>query len=328
MQPWGALGLSQQRLIFVGGKGGVGKTTTAATLGLMAADQGDNCLVVSTDPAHSLGDMFGQALGDRERPLQPHLWGLEIDPQGEADRYIGTVKQNLRNLVKPHLYGEVDRQMDLTRLAPGTLEAALLERLSQLMDQGLDRYDRIIFDTAPTGHTLRLLALPQLMAAWTDGLLSRRQRSAELGQMFRQLGDQRELISQPSPPDWRTEQIRQILSERQRRFYQARRLLLDPTMTAFLLVLIPEKLPILESKKALETLEQGKVPVAAAVVNRVLPATATGEFLATRRLQEAEYLAEIQREFRQLPQFQVPFFPRDVQGVTALRQIIPHFRPT
>ncbi|NMF84074.1 ArsA family ATPase [Nodosilinea sp. P-1105] len=320
-QPWAALGLGRQQLIFVGGKGGVGKTTTAATLGLMAADQGCNCLVVSTDPAHSLGDIFGQSLGDRDRQLLPHLWGLEIDPEAEADRYIGTVKQNLRNWVKPHLYSEVDRQMDLTRLAPGTLEAALLERLSQLMDDGLQRYDRIIFDTAPTGHTLRLLSLPQLMAAWTDGLLSRRQRSADLGRMFRQVGDSQALLPEPPPQDWRTEQIRQILTERQRRFYRARRLLLDPTMTAFLLVLIPEKLPILESQKALAALRQGQIPVAALVINRVLPETASGDFFETRRHQEAAYLRQIQRDFRQLPHFQVPFFAKDVQGVEALRQI-------
>ncbi|TVP67075.1 MAG: ArsA family ATPase [Leptolyngbya sp. LCM1.Bin17] len=320
-QPWAALGLGRQRLIFVGGKGGVGKTTTAATLGLMAADQGCHCLIVSTDPAHSLGDIFGQSLGDREQQLLPHLWGVEIDPEAEADRYIGTVKQNLRNWVKPHLYSEVNRQMDLTRLAPGTLEAALLERLSHLMDDGLERYDRIIFDTAPTGHTLRLLSLPQLMAAWTDGLLRRRQQSADLSQRFRQLGDNQDLLPKSPSQDWRTEQIHQILSDRQRRFYRARRLLLDPAMTAFLLVLIPEKLPILESKKAWEALRQGQVPVAALVINRVLPKTALGDFFETRRAQEAEYLRQIQQDFRQLPQFQVPFFAKDVQGIEALRQI-------
>jgi len=92
-------------------------------------------------------------------------------------------------------------------------------------------------------------------------------------------------------------------------------------MTAFLLVLIPEKLPILESQKALAALRQGQIPVAALVINRVLPETASGDFFETRRHQEAAYLRQIQRDFRQLPHFQVPFFAKDVQGVEALRQI-------
>ncbi len=319
------LGLSNQRLIFVGGKGGVGKTTAAAALALRSAEQGKQCLVVSTDPAHSLADIFGQRISDRATFLRANLWGMEIDAEVEADHYIATVKDNLRSLVKPSLYREIDRQMNLTRQAPGTIEAALLERMTGLMGEGLKDYDTIIFDTAPTGHTLRLLSLPQLMSSWVNGLLQHREHSAQLGQRIRQLGDGKSLLAEEQEPDERTEKIRQILTQRQHRFHRARRLLLEPQTTAFILVLIPERLPILESKKTLKSLQENEIPVTGVVINRVLPNADLGDWLEKRRLQEATYLEEIKRDFRHLSQCWLPLFPKDIYGWDALRQVINYF---
>jgi arsenite-transporting ATPase len=145
--------LLDRRVLFVGGKGGVGKTTCASALALAAADSDKRCLLVSTDPAHSLGDIFGRAIGEKETALTPNLTGIEIDPDIEANRHIETVKTNMRGLVRPELYGEVGRQMDLARFAPGAVEAALLERVADLIADGLERFDLVIFDTAPTGLT-------------------------------------------------------------------------------------------------------------------------------------------------------------------------------
>ena len=173
--------LFEHHLIFVGGKGGVGKTTTAAAIGLAAAEEGQTCLLVSTDPAHSLGDIFETAIGDRRTQLVDRVWGLEIDPDAEATRHIETVKSQMKQLVHPRLYDEIDRQLDLTSYAPGASEAALLERVAELMGDGGIGFDLVIFDTAPSGHTVRLLSLPEVMGAWTDGLLRHRERSSRLG---------------------------------------------------------------------------------------------------------------------------------------------------
>ncbi len=107
--------LFDRRIIFVGGKGGVGKTTTAGALALMAADRGRSTLIVSTDPAHSLGDVFDIRIGNRETPLGPNLSGLEIDPEAEAESHIATVKMSMKSLVAPRLYGEIDRQLEFAR---------------------------------------------------------------------------------------------------------------------------------------------------------------------------------------------------------------------
>jgi len=205
-----------------------------------------------------------------------------------------------------------------------------MDRVTALMDDGPQRHDRIIFDTAPTGHTLRLLALPEIMAAWTEGLLRSRDRSDSLGKAVDRL--QRRKGSASHDMSWfddvkeargdeRTQKIREVLLERRRRFSRARRLLLDPEVTAFVLVLIPEKLPILESEKTLEVLRNHKVPVAGVVVNRVLPDVPLGDFLESRRAQEAEYLERVDRSFAELPRVRVPLLSRDVVGIEAIREV-------
>ena len=326
-----SLPLEGRSILFVGGKGGVGKSTTAASLAVHLADSGEQILLVSTDPAHSLGDLFGAAVGDQKREIIPGLHALEIDPGQEVERYLARVKSTMRHYVQPTMYSEIERQIELTRHSPGSEEAALMDRVTTLMQEGATSHDRIIFDTAPTGHTLRLLALPEIMAAWTTGLLKSRERSDSLGKAVDRLrgreqasGDELAWFDdvKEEVTDERTQKIQEVLLERQRRFSKARRLLLDPKTTAFILVLIPEKLPVLESVKTLAVLKEHKVPVAGMVVNRTLPNNQVlGEFLESRRSQEAEYLQQIEKAFSKLPRVQIPLLSRDVQGIDALREI-------
>ena len=321
--------LLERRLAFVGGKGGVGKTTIAAAFGVAAAERGRRCLLVSTDPAHSLADVFGKAIGSDETLLAERLWGLEIDPQGEVDQHIASVKRQMKTLVHPKMYDAVEQQIELARLAPGTLEAALLERMADLMAEAGHRFDLIIFDTAPTGHTLRLLSLPEIMTAWAEGLLKHQEKSSKLSSMLRRFGggrtrgDELSLVDAPADyaEDSRAAKLNAILVARQRKLRIARDLLLDPAATAFFLVLNPDKLSILESEKALASLSHVHVPVAGLIVNRVLPDESGGAFLDARRRQEAPYLQEIERKFKDLPRTMLPLWPDDVHGLTAIGRI-------
>jgi arsenite-transporting ATPase len=321
--------LFERRIIFVGGKGGVGKTTTAGALGLMAAKAGRTTLLVSTDPAHSLGDVFDMPIGNEETPLGPNLTGLEIDPEAEAESHVATVKMSMKSLVAPKMYAEIDRQLELARHSPGTMEAALLERMADLMADAKSRFDLLIFDTAPSGHTIRLLALPELMAAWTDGMLGYQDRSRKLGELLDMFGKQHSkedefgMIggSKDEPDTSRDGRIKDILLTRRRKFHRARELLTDKTITAFLLVLNAERLPILESKKTLDLLSKFDVPVAGMIVNRLLPRDADGDFLKERRRQEDEYRAEIDQTFAKLQRVYLHLLPHDVHGVDTLRKL-------
>ena len=314
-------GLLARRIVFVGGKGGVGKTTTAAALALAA----------STDPAHSLGDIFGRSIGDSETLLAPNLTGLEIDPDRAAAAHIATVKERMKTLVHPRLYDEIDRQLDLAAHAPGATEAALIERVAELMAEAGARFDLVVFDTAPSGHTVRLLSLPEVMAAWMDGLLRHRARSSRLGAMLghlggeRRQGDELSLIDQHEdhPRDSPEARINDVLAARRRKFLVARERLLDTAGTAFLLVVNPDRLSILESRRVVETLARFDLPVSSLIVNRVLPDTAdaSGAFIDARRAQERTYLREIESVFPGLPRTVIPLRPDDVHGLDALRAV-------
>ena len=321
--------LFDRRIIFVGGKGGVGKTTIAGALALMAGEAGRSTLLVSTDPAHSLGDVFDIRIGNKETPLAPNLSGLEIDPEAEADRHIATVKMSMKSLVAPKMYAEIDRQLDLARHSPGTMEAALLERMADLMADANRRFDLLIFDTAPSGHTIRLLSLPEVLSAWSDGMLGQQDRSRKLGDLLKifQRDQSREdefgMIGgfKQEPDDSRDGRIQEILLTRRRKFHRARALLTDPSVTAFLLVLTAERLPILESRKTLDLLGKFSVPVAGMIVNRLLPPDADGDFLNERRVQEQEYRKEIDLSFSNLRRIHLDLLPHDVHGVETLREV-------
>ncbi|MGE0160593.1 MAG: ArsA family ATPase [Gemmatimonadales bacterium] len=331
------LPLAGRRIVYVGGKGGVGKTTVAASVALRFADEGQRVLVVSTDPAHSLGDVFQQAIGSQPRALAPNLRGLELDPDARLDEYLADVKKSMKQLVHPDMYGEVDRQVELARSSPGAEEAAMLERMSELMVADEADYDVLVFDTAPTGQTLRLLSLPEIMAAWTDGLLRHRERSDHMAGVIGRMTPQRsggddlshfQEHSEAEAGDDRFGQIRTTLLRRRRLFHRARRLLLEPETTAFVLVLIPERLPVLETAKAVEALNHFQVPIAGLVVNRILPSGPLGPFLEERRVQERQYLDQIRDRFSALPRVEVPLFAKDVGGLEALRAVAAHVFPS
>ncbi|MBE0592725.1 MAG: ArsA family ATPase [Gemmatimonadales bacterium] len=308
--------LLRRPILFFGGKGGVGKTTLAATVALRSAASDRRTLLVSTDPAHSIGDALGVRLGNAAREVAPNLWAVEIDPAEEADRYIAGVKGRIAAVTPPRLVAEVDRQIDIARVTPGAEEAALFDRFTRLMDEAGEAYDRVVFDTAPLGHTLRLLALPEQMQRWIRGLIGRRRKVNVLQRMWRNVagaaagdeGDDRDPILA-------------ALEERQTRFARARATVVDPARAAFVFVVVPERLPILETERAVRTLGQYGIPVGAVLVNRVLPLEADGAFAERRRTEEADRLSDLERRFRAYPLLPVPQLPRDVQGVDDLQEL-------
>ena len=321
-------------VLFSGGKGGVGKTTTAAALALRLAEGepgegagGERVLLVSTDPAHSLSDLFGTEIGGEETRLLDGLWGLELDPGAETDRYLRDVKRTMREFVRPEMYDEIDRQMEMTRLAPGAVEAATLDRMSEILVEGREEYDRLVFDTAPTGHTLRLLSLPEVMTAWMDGLLESRDRSESFGEILKgtdwEGGDELAYIDRPEKEgrDDRASRIREVLTRRRRKFARARRLLTDPERCGFLVVVNPDELSLREAEEVRETLDRLEMPLLAVVVNRVLPEEADGDFLGRRRREEARHLERIDRAFSDVDRVRVPLLSTDVRGVRELREI-------
>lgn len=309
-----------RRVLFFGGKGGVGKTTSATAFSLLSASLGRKTLLVSTDPAHSSSDILERYIGSGIQRVRANLWVLELDSEKEADAYIQGVSHTIRSQVKPNLRAEIDRQIRMARVSPGAQEAALFDRIAELIESSEARYDRIVFDTAPTGHTIHLLALPEMMEAWIDGLISRRKQVNEMSALWKNmtLGSGAEQSDDP---------VEKVLQERKRKFAKMRRVLLDEEQTAFIFVLNPERLPIIETEKAIHMLREHDVPVGGIVVNRVLPEEIPDHaFFRSRKQQEQEYLKDIDKRFSRLPSLQLPLLDRDVVGEEPLEQIVSHLR--
>ena len=305
-------------VLFFGGKGGVGKTTMAAVAALDMAARGHRTLLVSTDPAHSTGDVLQAELGDRPRQVAAGCWAMEVDPEREADRYIEAVKSRVESAAPPRLLGEVYRQIDIARVSPGAAESALFDRFTRILEEEGEGYDRIVFDTAPTGQTLRLLSLPELMTTWIGGLIKRRKKVGALSQMWKN-------VAGSEATDLEHDPLLRALEERRDRFQEARRILTDSRRTAFVFVLIPERLPIWETEKAVAALSKHGVPVGAIVVNLALPERDGGvgedPLFAARRERQAAYLARISQSFGDWPVLRVDLQDADPVGVDALRRV-------
>ncbi len=294
------MSIKNKKIVFVGGKGGVGKSTSSAALALTLARNGEKTLIISTDPAHNLGDIFHQKLKNDKKKLADNLWGIEIDPVEESKKYIDTVKDNLKGLVQPHMVHEVHRQIDLASASPGADEAALFDRICSIILEEKENFDKIIFDTAPTGHTVRLLSLPELMSVWIDGLIDRRKK---INENYSQLLNDGEPVEDP---------IYQVLQARREKFVAVRDVILNGSITGFVFVLIPERLPILETEKAIKQLDEFHLHTRTLIVNKVLPDDADGEFLSKRRTQEKDYLQLIEKTFKKQTLLKVPLFEEDI----------------
>ncbi|SFM88196.1 arsenite efflux ATP-binding protein ArsA [Pseudonocardia ammonioxydans] len=312
----------RRRVLFFGGKGGVGKTSVAAAVGLAQARAGRKVLLVSTDPAHNLGHLWQRTIGPEVVGLADQLDGVEIDPEATTDEHLSAVRETLYSVMPQHLRGEVDRYLNLSRQSPGTHEAAVLERIAGVLQTGLPSYDLIVFDTAPSGHTSRLMALPEIMASWTEGLLRNRRRSEKLGAAVRGLtrDTNRSGLVEDTPHDPLVERdlrIRRILLARRERFEALRDTLRDEALTSFVVVLTAERLPVLESVELHGHLRAAGVHVGQLVVNRRSPADA-GEFLMQRRELEEQFMEMLSGKLPGIPVTELPLLPGELVGADAV----------
>ena len=327
--------LSTQPIIFIGGKGGVGKTTTAAALASYYAYQQKKTLIVSTDPAHSLGDVLKVRLNNEKTAITPYLDAIELNPDVIVDAHFAQVESTIKSYANPDMMPKIREHLRLSKSAPGAQEAAMLESMCQHLITAADaNYEHIIFDTAPTGHTLRLLVLPEMMGAWTDGLLAQQRRQAKLRSVANHLDNHNQKSSQkninkkdvPNPfaqkKSDRWEQAVAVLEKRKQLFRQAGILLHDRSQTAIVLVMTADVLPLAETKRAIEQLEESKLTPAAIVINQLIAPMQSDEFWRLRAERQQQLLQDIENSFSNYPLYPIYLQQTDVRGTEALSMLL------
>jgi len=294
------------KIIFFGGKGGVGKTTCSSAYAIRCASKGMKTLLVSTDPAHSISDVFEKKIGMNIIEIRKNLDGIEIDAEYESQQYINGIRGNLGKILSPIVIDEINKQLDAASVSPGSHESAMFDKMIEIINEESNRYDQIIFDTAPTGHTIRLLSLPELLGGWIETLIMKRRKAIAISQMAkRKIKDEEAIMQDP---------IIKILNRRKNNMEKARHIMIDEKQLNFIFVLNAEKLPIEETKKAVNALEKYDIPVNELIVNRILPIDVEGDFMKEKKEQEKHYLKEIDEIFKNKKIYKLPWCVKDVRA--------------
>jgi len=305
--------ISERKLVFFAGKGGTGKTTCSASFALNLAKKGNKVLLVSTDMAHSLSQIFETRIGPRETKIAENLWAIEVDPQKEAKKYMKRIKDTISKTVSSVIVEEIKKQINTAYLSPGAEETAVFDKFIDLMEKLDNPYSRIIFDTAPTGHTLRLLTLPELLEAWIDRLIKKRVQVMKMMKMASTLDDSLRAKVERDP-------VIEVLNRRKERFILARNYLLDRKKSCFIFVLDAERLSILETVEAVSLLKKHGMNVDGIIVNRILPSS-KDEFYSKRKEVQEKRLKEIESKFKGLMIGYLPLLESDIQGKKVLEKM-------
>lgn len=245
--------------VFVGGKGGVGKTTTSCCLGVQLAKSRKKVLIVSTDPAHNLSDAFCQKIGREPTPIEgfDNLSAMEIDANNDMEE----MQRNVNEQGGADDDGGLTAMMsELTNSIPGIDEAMSFSELMKQV-QGMD-FDVVVFDTAPTGHTLRLLSFPTILEKALGKVMELKDRFGGLiGQATAMMGDN---------PGATQDAILGRLEETRTVINKVNDMFQDPSMTTFVCVCIPEFLSIYETERLVQELSKFGIDSHNIVVNQVI----------------------------------------------------------
>ena len=208
--------------------------------------------------------------------------------------------------------GMMEDQMEMATMSPGIDEAAAFDKFLQYMTT--DEYDVVVFDTAPTGHTLRLLSFPEMMDSWVGKMIKVRRQIGSMAKAFKNImpfmGDEEEEDKALEDMEATKKQIR-----------AAREVMADPERTSFKMVVIPEEMSIYESERAMEALEKNNMNTDAVIVNQIQPEEADCDFCRARRQIQQKRMESIRQKFGNQVVAEIPLFREEIKGTDKLREV-------
>ncbi len=308
---------STSHFILFGGKGGVGKTTSAAASAVWAADHGKKVLIISTDPAHSLGDSLGFKFIPGETmkvESVENLWGLELNPKLDDHS-----KELLKNPEVTNVFegGGIPFMEDFAELTdmnpPGIDEAMAFGKVLEYVgDENLD-FDLIIFDTAPTGHTLRLLSIPELLTGWVGKLIKMQLKLKNFMGLLKNMFKKDKEAKDNSL---------EVMEKLKASVEKAKDELSDPKRTSFVIVTIPESMAISETERLLSSLMMYEIPSSYMIVNQLIPENTQCRFCVSRRNMQQMHLKELHSLYdTDFNITELPLFDSEIRKIDALREV-------
>ena len=299
-----------KRLIMIGGKGGVGKTTCASAIALHFALHGRRTLIISSDPTPSLSDIFEMEIGDRETPIRDlaNLWGIEISSEAVLKRWKERFGPEIYEVVSSFASLDYDF-VDYVGGAPGIEEEYMLNYILELVESG--QYELVVWDTAPAGHTLRLLHLPQMflkhLEAATKFYMNVYSYFEKLKESVKLKKGKKSLLEIISGWEDLAEKVVDFIRDSQK--------------SEFIIVTIPEALGVKQTERIIKDFDEYQLKVNHLIINYVIQ-EADCDFHRTRKEMQQNYIQILERQYSQrIGLIELPLMAQEIKGVERIRKI-------
>jgi arsenite-transporting ATPase len=296
------------RVLLFTGKGGVGKTTVAAATAVRAAASGQRTLVMSTDPAHSLGDSFEVEIGSDPTQISDLLWAQQIDAQERLEDNWREIQDYMIQLM--NWAGTDTIQAEELTVLPGLDEIFALIDVKTHVES--ENYDVLVVDCAPTAETLRLLSLPDVMQWYIERIFPVERRIVKTV---------RPIMSRMTTLPIAGDRVFDAVERLHRNLDAVKKILTDETTSSVRLVLNLEKMVIAEARRTYTYLGLFGYRVDAVVVNRVLPPDVTDPYFGKWKDIQAEHLVTVHESFEPVPILSARLFDREMVGVSLLEEM-------
>jgi len=303
------------KYIFFGGKGGVGKTVMAGAAALWSAKQGRKTLLASTNPVHSLSNLFEKNVFGKPVTVcdEENCYAFEIDTRDTIERSKKEIREKINWFLKfADISTKAEDFIESATMNPAFEESAMFENMMDLMFK--DEYDFYVFDTAPTANARRLLGMSKIYSMWVEKMLKSREEAKSL----------RELLSFSKKEE--KDPLLDYLLNFKDRMAHAKELLTDDALTAFFFVTLPESLPIAVITRFINWFYEFGIPVGGVIVNGLIPQDQvnddSAEFVRNRVSMQQEHMEEIWKIFGERVRAVIPLFPTEVRVGPMLDRMV------